>query len=414
MRFFVESYGCTMNFGEGDGLSEKMGSLGHIPSATAEEADIVILNTCTVVDTTEKKMIKRISDLKGLGKEVIVTGCMAKAQPQRIHIRLPDSIVLPPENYSEFSELVGERYGIENGGLKSHPVHNCTAILPIAQGCLGNCSYCITRIARGKLKSYPVEELTKNFRTMVERGAKEILVTAQDTGCYGRDIRTSLPKLLSEFLKTEGEYRIRIGMMNPNNLGMLDELLDVMNDERAYKFLHIPVQSGSNDVLKRMNRQYTAEEFRNVVKRIRARYPDMSIATDIISGFPGESDDDHGMSVQLISGLGAETVNITRFSARPETPAFSMKEQIHGRVAKSRSRDITDARSTAALEQNKRFVGTVHRALVTEKGKEGTVIARTGNYRPVAVAADLQLGEFIDIEITKAESTHLIGRMLNK
>ena len=403
-----------MNFGEGDGLSEKMGSLGHIPSATAEEADIVILNTCTVVDTTEKKMIKRISDLKGLGKEVIVTGCMAKAQPQRIHIRLPDSIVLPPENYSEFSELVGERYGIENGGLKSHPVHNCTAILPIAQGCLGNCSYCITRIARGKLKSYPVEELTKNFRTMVERGAKEILVTAQDTGCYGRDIRTSLPKLLSEFLKTEGEYRIRIGMMNPNNLGMLDELLDVMNDERAYKFLHIPVQSGSNDVLKRMNRQYTAEEFRNVVKRIRARYPDMSIATDIISGFPGESDDDHGMSVQLISGLGAETVNITRFSARPETPAFSMKEQIHGRVAKSRSRDITDARSTAALEQNKRFVGTVHRALVTEKGKEGTVIARTGNYRPVAVAADLQLGEFIDIEITKAESTHLIGRMLNK
>ena len=403
-----------MNFGEGDGLSEKMGSLGHIPSATAEEADIVILNTCTVVDTTEKKMIKRISDLKGLGKEVIVTGCMAKAQPQRIHIRLPDSIVLPPENYSEFSELVGERYGIENGGLKSHPVHNCTAILPIAQGCLGNCSYCITRIARGKLKSYPVEELTKNFRTMVERGAKEILVTAQDTGCYGRDIRTSLPKLLSEFLKTEGEYRIRIGMMNPNNLGMLDELLDVMNDERAYKFLHIPVQSGSNDVLKRMNRQYTAEEFRNVVKRIRARYPDMSIATDIISGFPGESDDDHGMSVQLISGLGAETVNVTRFSARPETPAFSMKEQIHGRVAKSRSRDITDARSTAALEQNKRFVGTVHRALVTEKGKEGTVIARTGNYRPVAVAADLQLGEFIDIEITKAESTHLIGRMLNK
>ena len=403
-----------MNFGEGDGLSEKMGSLGHIPSATAEEADIVILNTCTVVDTTEKKMIKRISDLKGLGKEVIVTGCMAKAQPQRIHIRLPDSIVLPPENYNEFSELVGERYGIENGGLKSHPVHNCTAILPIAQGCLGNCSYCITRIARGKLKSYPVEELTKNFRTMVERGAKEILVTAQDTGCYGRDIRTSLPKLLSEFLKTEGEYRIRIGMMNPNNLGMLDELLDVMNDERVYKFLHIPVQSGSNDVLKRMNRQYTAEEFRNVVKRIRARYPDMSIATDIISGFPGESDDDHGMSVQLISGLGAETVNVTRFSARPETPAFSMKEQIHGRVAKSRSRDITDARSTAALEQNKRFVGTVHRALVTEKGKEGTVIARTGNYRPVAVAADLQLGEFIDIEITKAESTHLIGRMLNK
>ena len=404
-----------MNFGEGDGLSEKMESLGHILSGSAEEADIVILNTCTVVDTTEKKMIKRISDLKGLGKEVIVTGCMAKAQPQRITIRLPESIVLPPEDYGEFSELVSKRYGVsETHRFKSGWIHDCTAILPIAQGCLGNCSYCITRIARGKLKSYPVEELTEKFKIMVERGAKEILVTAQDTGCYGRDIGTDLPKLLAEFLKTGGEYRIRIGMMNPNNLGMLDELLDVMADERVYKFLHIPVQSGSNDVLKRMNRQYTAEEFKNIVKRIRARYQDMSIATDIISGFPGESDNDHGESVQLISGLGAETVNVTRFSARPETPAFSMDDQIHGRVAKSRSRDVTDARSFAALEQNKRFVGTAHRALVTEKGKGGTVIARTGNYRPVALAADLPLGMFLDIEITKAESTHLIGRMLNK
>ena len=404
-----------MNFGEGDELSEKMETLGHIPSTSAEDADIIILNTCTVVDTTEKKMIKRISDLKGLGKEVIVTGCMAKAQPQRIHIRLPDSIVLPPENYNEFSELVSKRYDSPDGsGFKSHPVHQCTAILPIAQGCLGNCSYCITRIARGKLKSYPVGELTKKFREMVEHGAKEILVTAQDTGCYGKDIKTNLPKLLSEFLRTDGEYRIRIGMMNPNNLGMLDELLNVMNDDRVYKFLHVPVQSGSDDVLKRMNRQYTAEEFRNIVKRIRARYPDMSIATDIISGFPGESDEDHEKSVQLIAGLGAETVNVTRFSARPETPAFSMKEQIHGRVVKSRSRDITDTRSIAALEQNKRFIGTVHRALVTEKGREGTVIARTRNYRPVAVAADLPLGKFIDVEITKAESTHLIGRMLNK
>jgi len=405
-----------MNFGEGDELSEKMETLGHVLSSSAEDADIVILNTCTVVDTTEKKMIKRISDLKGLGKEVIVTGCMAKAQPQRIIIRLPDSIVLPPENYNEFSELVGERYGSQPDGrrFKSDQAHNCTAILPIAQGCLGNCSYCITRIARGKLKSYPVEELTEKFRTMIEHDSKEILVTAQDTGCYGRDVKTNLPKLLSEFLKIKGEYRIRIGMMNPNNLGMLDDLLDVMDDERIYKFLHIPVQSGSNDVLKRMNRQYTAEEFKDIVKRIRARYPDMSIATDIISGFPGESDADHEKSVQLIAGLGAETVNVTRFSARPETPAFSMKEQIHGRVAKSRSRDVTNARSSAALEQNKRFVGTIHRALVTEMGKEGTVIARAGNYRPVAIAADLPLGKFVDVEITKAESTHLIGRMLNK
>jgi len=413
MRYFVESYGCTMNYGEGDELSEKMRLLGHIPADSPDDADIVVLNTCTVVDTTEKKMISRISDLKKAGKEIVVTGCMAKAQDARIKVRLPDSMIIPPGSYDTFSNSVADRYG--SSDVTASAVKTPTAVLPIAQGCVGNCSYCITKLARGELMSYPVGGLVKRFEEMVGNGAKEILITAQDTACYGWDIGTNLPTLLGELLRTEGEYRIRIGMMNPNSLmDITERLLEAMDDDRVYKFLHIPVQSGSDSILKEMNRPYTADEFMILVAFLRSKYPDISISTDIISGFPGETDEDHRMSVELIHELNADTVNVTRFSARPGTVAFSMKGQIHGRTCKERSREITSTKSDAAFGCNEAMVGRICRVLVTESGKGGTMIARTENYRPVGVDGMYELGTFLDVEITSAASTHLFGRVLNK
>ena len=413
MRYFVESYGCTMNYGEGDELSEKMRLLGHSPADSSDEADIVVLNTCTVVDTTEKKMISRITDLKKAGKEIIVTGCMAKAQDSRIKIRLPDSLIIPPGSYDIFSHSVENRYG--SSDVISSVAITATAVLPIAQGCIGNCSYCITKLARGELKSYPIDELTVKFKRMVKNGAKEILVTAQDTACYGRDIGTDLPTLLQELLRTEGEYRIRIGMMNPNSLmDITDRLLDAMDDARVYKFLHIPVQSGSDVILKSMNRPYTVDEFIILVAFLRSRYPDISISTDIISGFPGETDEDHEKSVELLRQLDADTVNVTRFSPRPGTVAFSMNGQVHGRTCKERSREITSTKSDTAYVCNETMVGSTCRVLVTESGKPGTIIARTGNYRPVAIDGIIGLGTFVDVEIVSAAPTHLFGRILNK
>ena len=314
MRYYVESYGCTMNFGEGRKLSADMASMGYSEAPSAEEADIVILNTCTVVDTTEKRMLSRISELKKLGKEIVVTGCMAKAQPRRVEIRLPGSIIVPPEDYHVFAKEIAERYGIAGPPL---PIKQETdAILPIAQGCLGNCSYCITKFARGNLKSYPANEMTSTFRSFVEGGAKEILVTAQDTACYGWDIGTNLQTLIRSMLEVGGEYRVRIGMMNPNNLMRIWEgLIETFDDRRMYRFLHIPVQSGSDRILKAMRRRYTVEDFMSLVDDVRSACPDVSIATDIICGFPGETDKDHEMSMQLIRDLRADTVNITRFSS---------------------------------------------------------------------------------------------------
>ena len=398
-----------MNYGEGEQLSKKMDSLGYTRVDSVDEADIVILNTCTVVETTEKNMIRRMGDLKAKGKKVIVTGCMAKVQPKRISIRLPGSIILPPDRYDEFSDIVSDEFGCCEPSVK--PTYGMSAILPIAQGCLGNCSYCITRFARGHLRSYPEDDLVKEFNAMLDDGAKEILITAQDTACYGKDIGTDLPHLIGRFLEREGDYRIRIGMMNPNFLDPIaDRLLDIMKDRRVYRFLHIPVQSGSDDVLRNMRRRYTAEGFLSMVERMRLKCPDISISTDMITGFPGETDEDHWKSVELIRKLHADTVNITRFSVRPGTDAATMKDQIQGNVSKERSTELTETKMEVEYGVNENLVGKRFRVLVTEKGKKGTVITRTENYRPVGIEEDLPLGTFLDVVVTGCASTYVVGK----
>ena len=397
-----------MNYGEGEELAERMDALGHIRVLSADEADIVILNTCTVVDTTEKRMIKRMNELKAAGKQVIVTGCMAKVQAGRVMVRLPGSLIIPPEDYDGFSDAVSKMYGCGTPIVqKRSPV---TAIIPIAQGCRGNCTYCITRFARGTLRSYSPEEIKERFDRFIDSGVKEVLITAQDTGCYGRDIGTDLGDLIRKLLEKDGEYRIRIGMMNPNSLRpVLNSVLDVFEDERIYRFLHIPVQSGSDHVLDMMSRHYTSEDFFSLIDAIRERYPDMSIATDLISGFPGESNEDHEESVALIRRLRADTVNITRFSPRPGTEAFGMP-QINGRISKERSTELTEVKNATENDVNTNMIGRTYRALVSETSADGSVIARTGNYRPVVIKEDISLGTFIDATVTDCRPTYLLGK----
>lgn len=408
MRFWVETYGCTMNHGEGRSLAEDMASLGFAPAPSAVDADVVILNTCTVVETTEKRMLSRMSELRSQGKHVVVTGCMAKAQPIRIGIRLPDSPVIAPEDYGSFRSVILDRFGVQ--GPPVALTQGVEAVLPIAQGCLGNCSYCITKIARGDLRSYDRDDLIRRFDRFLDAGAREVLVTAQDTAAYGRDIGDSLPSLIREMLSKEGDYRVRIGMADPTSvMRVAEDLVGLMDDERLYRFLHIPVQSGSDTVLKSMRRKYTVEGFMELVDDVRSAVPDISIATDLICGFPGETDGDHMRSLDLIRELRADTVNITRFSARPGTDAAGMK-QVHGSVSAKRSAELTEAKNSTELDVNKGLVGQTYRALATEPGKDGTIL-RTGNYRPVVVREGVPLGSFVDVSVTEARATYLMGKL---
>ncbi len=411
MRFWVESYGCTMNRGEGRGLAEDMASLGYEEAESSEEADIVVLNTCTVVETTEKHMLSRMSQLRMSGKRVIVTGCMAKAQPQRVAIRLPDSPVIPPESYDTFKAAVEDRYG--SAGAPIVLPQGTEAVLPIAQGCLGNCSYCITKLARGDLRTYDHDALLRRFDSFLGRGAKEVLVTAQDTAAFGHENGDSLPALLEDMLSREGDFRLRIGMADPSSVMRVREgITRLMDDERLYRFLHIPVQSGSDSVLKGMRRKYTVERFMDLVDELRADVPGISIATDLICGFPGETDEDHERSVELIRELRADTVNITRFSSRPGTDAATMV-QLPGGVSSARSAELTRVKNETELDVNSALVGRTFRALATEVGKEGTIL-RTGYYRPVVVREDIELGTFTDVRVTGARPTYLLGERVGE
>lgn len=408
MRYYVESYGCTMNQGEGRQLSSRLSELGHQEVSDPAEADMVVLNTCTVIGTTERKMLRRLSELEAQGKELVVTGCMAKAQPVLIQERASRAVILPPEDYVNFPLMMRDHFG--SCPPRQPPAVAVTEVLPIAQGCLGSCTYCITRLARGSLRSHPLGELQREFDSLLDRGVKEIHLSAQDTACYGADIGSSLPDLLRMLLQRPGDYRLRIGMMNPDRaLLILDDLLQVMRDPRVYRFLHLPLQSGSDKVLARMGRRYRYEDFTDIVSRARSAFPDLALATDVINGFPGEDDDDHLLTLEAMRELRAETVNVTRFSARPGTPAASYRDPPHGRVSKARSRETTQLRFQLSDGRNADKVGNVMTVLTTERGKNGSTIARNGSYRPVVISQALPLGELLPVRIIGHAPTHLFG-----
>ena len=285
-RIYIETYGCRYNFGDTANLVEVLKRYGSTCVATPKEADAVIVNTCTVVGPTERRMLRRLATLRE--KPLFVTGCMPLVQREAI-FAVCSPVIISPDTIREAYRSV-QTVGQESVG-----------IVQIAQGCLGRCTYCITRRARGPLASFPAGEIRNKVRAFIDAGAYEIQLTAQDTSAWGRDTGHSLPDLLSDLCTIPGNYRIRVGMMNPSTVsGILDELVDACASDRIFRFVHLPVQSGSDHILQRMGRDYTVRGFEEMVSAFRRRYPDISVATDFIVGFPGETRDDFSRSLALV------------------------------------------------------------------------------------------------------------------
>ena len=359
-----------MNHGEGEKIETTLSLLGHEIVSDPSDADLIILNTCTVITETQNKMLKRAKEISESGKKLIVSGCMASVQPDDVISVAPNAQIIEPRNYNEqLPSLVG------NVGIPVIKNPTITSILPIAQGCIGSCTYCITRFARGTLCSYPLQDLVSEAKNLINAGTKELLVTAQDTACYGFDIDLNLTDLIKSLTEIDGRFMIRIGMMNPNNLlEILDEFMPVWMNSKVYKFIHIPVQSGSPKILESMQRLYTPDEFKNLVIKLRHYCPDISISTDVITGFPGEIEEDHRQTIDLINEVMPDTVNVTRYSARPNTPAASFKHQVPGWISKERSRELTKLRFSISETKNKSLIGKDFPGIVSEIGKPGTMI----------------------------------------
>ena len=400
-KIFIETFGCTANTGDTMKMRAILRKAGH-KVVEENEADVVIVNTCTVTKRTELNVLKRLNYLKQQGKEVIVAGCMAVAQPDLVRSTLGNDVtMITPDDICRSNEQEFDLDGL-------------IGIIPISMGCVGNCSYCIVKRARGELKSYEPEKICESVKSAVDRGAKEIRITAQDCSAYGFDRPgTKLPELLKMVTSVRGDFRVRVGMMNPFTLlPVLDDFLDAFESEKIFKFFHVPVQSGSDRVLSDMRRNYKIDDFFEIVKSIRARFEYSTISTDFIIGFPTETESDFFSSLNLLEELKPEKVNITRFSPRPMTEASKQKDLLE-REKKRRSRMISAVYHKLALATNKGLEGKAIPVLVTEKGKKGGVIARDSSYRTTVIKKDLPLGTSCTVWVKDVRSTYLLGEVQN-
>ncbi|XP_076898913.1 uncharacterized protein LOC143552629 [Bidens hawaiensis] len=350
---FLKTFGCSHNQSDSEYMAGQLSSFGYAISDNAEDADLWLINTCTVKSPSQSAMDTLISKCKTAKKPLVVAGCVP--QGSRDLKELEGVSIVGVQQIDRVVEVVEET-------LKGHEVRLLTRktlpaldlpkvrknkfveILPINVGCLGACTYCKTKHARGHLGSYTVDSLVGRVKSVVEDGVKEIWLSSEDTGAYGRDIGVNLPILLNaivEALPSNGSTMLRIGMTNPPYiLEHLKEIAHILCHPCVYSFLHVPVQSGSDAILTAMNREYTVGEFRKVVDTLTELVPGMQIATDIICGFPGETDEDFAETVNLIKEYKFSQVHISQFYPRPGTPAARMKK-VASNVVKKRSRELT-------------------------------------------------------------------------
>ncbi len=410
MRYHLITYGCTLNRADSDVIRGILLSNGFEESASPEEADVVILNTCTVKGATEQKIIEKIKRLRP--KPLVVAGCLSSANAKLIEKTSPRASIIGPSSITHITEAViaaagGKRVVFLSRESKAGlpRIHeSIIARIPIAEGCLGACTFCQTRIARGELVSYPAEELIDEAKRCVKEGFKEIQLTAQDTGAYGKDAGSNLAELLEEIDKIPGKFLARIGMMNPQHLKDPEKLLRAYSSPKIYKFAHIPVQSGNDQVLRDMNRFYSVGDFLEAVSEFRKSFPEMTLATDIIVGFPSEGEEAFENSCELIRRIKPDIVNVSKFTPRPGTVASRMKELPNSEV-KRRSEVMSALCRKIALEGNRKYVGREYEVLLTELAKSTT--GRNLNYKQVVVPGEL--GEFVKAKIKKATYGYLIA-----
>ncbi|AGB03674.1 tRNA (N(6)-L-threonylcarbamoyladenosine(37)-C(2))-methylthiotransferase [Methanoregula formicica] len=376
-RVCIETYGCRYNFGDTAKLTEVLKHRGCSIADSVDDADVVIVNTCTVVGPTERRMLRRLSALRD--RDLFVTGCMPQVQKEAI-LSVCDPGFIAPDAIQEWYRRVGT---VAAGSV---------GIVQLAQGCNGTCTYCITRQARGPLRSFPLHEVRRQVAAYAACGAAEIQLTAQDVSSYGKDIGLSLAGLLNDIGDPPGSYCIRVGMMNPATvMDDLDAIIDAFSAERIFRFLHLPVQSGSDTILERMGRQYTVRDFCRIIAAFRKRYPEITVMTDMIAGFPGETEEDFSASIDLIRRLRPNKVNVTRYSKRPFTP-LSQEKDILDSVKKNRSRIMLSCSEQVYAEVNRPWLGREVPFIVTETIREGSVMARSPAYQGIVINEDLPVG----------------------
>ncbi len=427
MHVFVKSYGCSANLADGEVLEGCLAQAGYKLADSASKADVIIYNTCAVKGPTENRAIVALKRVPK-DKKLIVAGCLPLINFERLRREVRFDGAVGPAAGTEIVDVVsrvlaGEKVVALDGALTAKPrlglprlrSNPVVSVVPVSYGCLGSCAYCCVVSARGRLRSYTVKEVTERVEKDLVAGAKEFWVTSQDTACYGRDIGTNLAELLSALADVEGDFRVRVGMMTPNLVtDLLDDLVEAFRGSKVFKFVHLPVQSGDDLVLRGMTRFYTVQDFREVVGAFRSVFPEVTVATDVICGFPGETRGAFENTLKLIAEVKPDIVNISKFFARPGTAAAEMRDGVvEPAEIKRRSSEAAKLVKQVSLERNRRWVGWSGEVLVDETGKvPGSWIGRNFAYKPVTLESSASLlGKTLHVKVVKAFSTYLAGKV---
>ncbi|EMA22205.1 tRNA (N(6)-L-threonylcarbamoyladenosine(37)-C(2))-methylthiotransferase [Haloarcula argentinensis] len=420
-RYHIETYGCTSNRGETQQIEQALREGGHHPADGPESADVAILNTCTVLEKTERNMLARAKELDNeTPADLVITGCMALAQGEEFQSADIDAEVLHWDDVPQYV-LNGECPTITPD--TETVLNGVIGILPIARGCMSDCSYCITKQATGRIESPSVEENVEKARALVHAGAKEIRITGQDTGVYGWDTNQGtslLPELLDRICSDiDGDFRVRVGMANPKGLhGVREELAAVFAEhDELYNFIHAPVQSGSDDVLADMRRQHAVSEYLEVVETLDDHLDYWTLSTDFIVGFPTEEPADHEQSMALLRETRPEKINVTRFSKRPGTDAADMKG-LGGQTKKDRSKEMSEAKMELMAEAYEEMVGRTSSVLLVEDGTDESLVGYDEAYRQVVIAdaqeRGLEIGDTVEVAITSHNTVYAFGEPVER
>ena len=418
-KIFVEAYGCSASFADSEMISGLVVNGGHTLAKDATESDLNIVVTCSVKDATANKMINRIKSLKS--SPLIVAGCLPKAEKDTVEKFTENASLLGPNSIGKTLQVIdstlrGEKHvALEDSdltkvGLPKVRLNPTVGIVEIASGCMSECTFCQTKISKGDLSSYRLGDIVRQVQTEVKDGCKEIWLTSTDNGCYGFDIGTDLPSLINSVADIPEDFMIRVGMMNPMYMPRIKkDLVQAYENDKVFKFLHIPVQSGSDKVLHDMKRGHTSETYKEIVKKMREKYADFTISTDIIVGFPSETEDDFMETVNLLDETKPDIVNLSKYSARPGTDAATWK-QIDVVEIKRRSKIIFEQINKISLENNKKWIGWVGKVLFDES-INNEIKGRNFAYKPISVKNNVEIGQYHTVKVTDATTNGLIGKI---
>jgi len=394
VRVYLRTFGCTYNAGDSWKLAEILRAQGCTLVSDPALADAIVLNTCTVVGKTERKVLRELR--RHAQRPLYVTGCMPLVQEEAIRTVCSPVTIHPREIHDAYAKV---------GSVPHGPV----GVVQACQGCLGSCTYCITRLARGPLESRSLRDVTRETARLVGAGAVEVRLTGQDLGAWGRDTGQSLADLLRSLAALSGRFMVRPGMMNPATLyPVMDSIAEAFTLPKVFSSLHLPVQSGSGNILGKMGRGYSPDQVVSIVERFERAAPGFLLTTDVICGFPGETGGDFSKTLALLRRIRPDRVNVTRYSPRPGTPA-SLEKDMPDRIKKERSRRLRTLAEEIAREKNAPWKGRTVPVMITESIRPGSSMGRTREYRGVVLEGDLCPGTVLPVRLVEDRTYYFTG-----